>query len=34
VQRALAESGGNRRRAAQRLGLSYDQLRGILRKHE
>ncbi len=34
VQRALAESGGNRRRAAERLGLSYDQLRGILRKHE
>jgi len=34
VKRALAEAGGNRRRAADRLGLSYDQLRGILRKHE
>jgi len=33
VERALAESGGNRKRAAERLGLSYDQLRGILRKH-
>jgi psp operon transcriptional activator len=33
VERALAEAGGNRRRAAGRLGLSYDQIRGILRKH-
>jgi len=33
VERALAECGGDRRRAAARLGLSYDQLRGILRKH-
>jgi psp operon transcriptional activator len=33
VERALAECDGNRRRAAERLGLSYDQLRGILRKH-
>lgn len=33
VERALAECGGNRQRAARRLGLSYDQLRGILRKH-
>lgn len=33
VDRALSEAGGNRQRAAERLGLSYDQLRGILRKH-
>ncbi len=33
VERALSESGGNRQRAAERLGLTYDQLRGILRKH-
>jgi psp operon transcriptional activator len=33
VERALSETGGNRQRAAERLGLSYDQLRGILRKH-
>lgn len=33
VERALAESDGNRKRTAARLGLSYDQLRGILRKH-
>jgi len=33
TRRALDEAGGNRRRAAERLGLSYDQLRGILRKH-
>ncbi len=33
VERALAEAGGNRKRAANRLGLSYDQIRGILRKH-
>jgi len=33
VERALAEAGGNRKRAADRLGLSYDQIRGILRKH-
>jgi psp operon transcriptional activator len=32
VERALERSGGNRRLAAERLGLSYDQLRGILRK--
>jgi psp operon transcriptional activator len=32
VERALETSGGNRRLAAERLGLSYDQLRGILRK--
>jgi len=33
VKRALDQCGGNRKRAAERLGLSYDQLRGILRKH-
>jgi len=33
VMRALSESGGDRSRAAKRLGLTYDQLRGILRKH-
>ncbi len=30
---ALAQSGGNQKRAAQTLGLTYDQLRGIIRKH-
>jgi len=33
VERALAESDGNRKRTAERLGLSYDQIRGILRKY-
>jgi len=33
VERALAEAQGNRKKAATRLGLSYDQIRGILRKH-
>jgi len=33
VERALAEADGNRKLAARRLGLSYDQIRGILRKH-
>ncbi|MDT8408100.1 MAG: phage shock protein operon transcriptional activator [Wenzhouxiangellaceae bacterium] len=33
VERAVAEHGGNRQKAARRLGLSYDQIRGILRKH-
>jgi psp operon transcriptional activator len=32
--RALAASDGNRRVAAESLGLTYDQLRGLLRKHE
>lgn len=32
--RALAAADGNRRVAAESLGLSYDQLRGLLRKHE
>lgn len=33
VERALREVHGNRKQAARRLGLSYDQIRGILRKH-
>ncbi|NGX17277.1 sigma 54-interacting transcriptional regulator [Wenzhouxiangella sp. XN24] len=33
LTRALSASDGNRRRAAESLGLSYDQLRGLLRKH-
>ena len=32
--RALAAADGNRRVASESLGLSYDQLRGLLRKHE
>jgi psp operon transcriptional activator len=34
LARALAAGQGNRRVAADLLGLSYDQLRGLLRKHE
>jgi len=34
VMRALAEHHGNQREAAERLGLSYDQLRGIIKKHK
>ena len=33
LARALAAADGNRRAAAELLGLSYDQLRGQLRKH-
>ncbi|MGF1544988.1 MAG: phage shock protein operon transcriptional activator [Parvularculaceae bacterium] len=33
VLNALSACGGNRRRAAERLSLSYDQLRGLVRKH-
>lgn len=33
LARALAAAGGNRRAAAESLALSYDQLRGLLRKH-
>jgi psp operon transcriptional activator len=33
LARALATAGGNRRIASESLGLSYDQLRGLLRKH-
>jgi psp operon transcriptional activator len=34
LARALAAADGNRRVAAESLGLSYDQLRGLLRKHD
>ncbi len=34
VTDALAAAGGSQKRAADRLGLSYDQLRGIVRKHD
>jgi psp operon transcriptional activator len=34
LTRALAAAGGNRRVAAESLALSYDQLRGLLRKHD
>ena len=33
LQQALAENGGHQRRTAQALGLSYDQMRGMVRKH-
>lgn len=33
LERALASQGGNQRRTAGALGLSYDQLRGLVRKH-
>jgi psp operon transcriptional activator len=33
VEKALRQCSGHQGRAAERLGLSYDQLRGILRKH-
>ena len=33
IERALGEQDGNQRRAAKQLGLSYDQLRGLLRKY-
>ncbi|MEO1311500.1 MAG: phage shock protein operon transcriptional activator [Pseudomonadota bacterium] len=31
---ALAAAGGSQARAARRLGLSYDQMRGLVRKHD
>src|SRR5690606_3321421 len=34
LARALAAADGNRRVAAESLALSYDQLRGLLRKHD
>ena len=34
VTDALAAAGGSQKQAALRLGLSYDQLRGIIRKHD
>ncbi|MBN7798129.1 phage shock protein operon transcriptional activator [Parahaliea mediterranea] len=33
LEEALAENGHNQRRTAEALGLSYDQLRGLIRKH-
>ncbi len=33
LQEALAQHGHNQRRTADKLGLSYDQLRGLVRKH-
>ena len=33
LERALADQGGNQRRTAEALGLTYDQLRGLVRKH-
>ena len=33
VEEALAQNGHNQRRTAASLGLSYDQLRGMVRKH-
>ncbi|MEM9255425.1 MAG: phage shock protein operon transcriptional activator [Pseudomonadota bacterium] len=34
LQQALRSNGFNQRRAAEALGLSYDQIRGLVRKHE
>ena len=31
---ALARTGGSQKRAAKRLALTYDQLRGVIRKHD
>ncbi|HSH26182.1 MAG TPA: helix-turn-helix domain-containing protein, partial [Wenzhouxiangella sp.] len=33
TEAALAATGGHQGKAAEKLGLSYDQLRGIIRKH-
>ena len=33
LEQALVSQGGNQRRTADALGLSYDQLRGLVRKH-
>ena len=33
LQEALASNGQNQKRAAAQLGLSYDQIRGLMRKH-
>lgn len=33
LQQALTENGGHQRRTAEALGLSYDQVRGMVRKH-
>lgn len=34
LQESLAHHAGNQRQTAQTLGLSYDQLRGLVRKHQ
>nr|WP_308227065.1 phage shock protein operon transcriptional activator [Providencia vermicola] len=34
VERALQQSQFNQRKAAQRLSLSYDQIRGLIKKHQ
>jgi psp operon transcriptional activator len=34
VEEALTQNGHNQRRTAAALGLSYDQLRGMVRKHK
>mgnify|MGYP001827865545 FL=1 len=34
LRQALAENGHNQRRTAEMLGLSYDQLRGLVRKYD
>jgi len=34
LQRALAANGNNQRRSAEALGLSYNQMRGMVRKHK
>jgi psp operon transcriptional activator len=33
IRKALEQARFNQRRAAERLGLSYDQFRGLYRKH-
>jgi psp operon transcriptional activator len=33
ITRALARCGGNQRRAATELGLTYHQFRGLMRKY-
>jgi len=33
LEKALAQSDGNRKKAAKLLGISYDQLRGLIKKH-
>ncbi|ENH4337351.1 helix-turn-helix domain-containing protein, partial [Providencia stuartii] len=34
LEQALQQSQFNQRKAAQRLSLSYDQLRGLIKKHQ
>lgn len=34
LEQALTDSHFNQRKAAQRLSLSYDQLRGLIKKHQ